>query len=255
MFRTAFGLRSLPTQTSAQSGTAWTNTWLRRVLNDAKTGTRERHQSSHQQIRRLHLQYFRGPSRTSTSRPGLNFARLQRRGFHFSGWRRSATQNGAQEKLSLSQRLKRLSKEYGWSALGVYLAISVLDFPCCFLLVRFVGTDNIGKAERYVMSSVSQFIPEGVRQKWHEYWHSNKETAIETLGKDVVDKTEMVGWGVEEAQKHHREEASLATQLALAYAIHKSFIFFRVPLTAAVTPRIVKTLRSWGWNIGKRASP
>jgi hypothetical protein len=42
------------------------------------------------------------------------------------------------------------------------------------------------------------------------------------------------------------------TQLALAYAIHKSFIFIRVPLTAAVTPKVVKTLRRWGWNIGKR---
>jgi N-terminal acetyltransferase 2 len=40
--------------------------------------------------------------------------------------------------------------------------------------------------------------------------------------------------------------------LALAYAIHKSFIFIRVPLTAAVTPKVVKTLRSWGWDIGKR---
>lgn len=44
----------------------------------------------------------------------------------------------------------------------------------------------------------------------------------------------------------------LATQLALAYAIHKSFIFLRVPLTAAVTPKVVKVLRSWGWQIGKR---
>ncbi len=41
--------------------------------------------------------------------------------------------------------------------------------------------------------------------------------------------------------------------MALAYAIHKSFIFLRVPLTAAVTPKIVKKLRSWGWNIGKMA--
>lgn len=45
--------------------------------------------------------------------------------------------------------------------------------------------------------------------------------------------------------------AGLWTQLALAYAIHKSFIFVRVPLTAAVTPKIVKTLRGWGWNIGR----
>jgi hypothetical protein len=45
--------------------------------------------------------------------------------------------------------------------------------------------------------------------------------------------------------------SGLWTQLALAYAIHKSFIFLRVPLTAAVLPKVVKTLRGWGYNIGK----
>ena len=49
--------------------------------------------------------------------------------------------------------------------------------------------------------------------------------------------------------------AGLGTQLALAYAIHKSFIFIRVPLTAAILPKVVKVLRSWGWNIGKKAKP
>lgn len=42
------------------------------------------------------------------------------------------------------------------------------------------------------------------------------------------------------------------TQLALAYAIHKSFIFIRIPIAAAVTPKVVKILRGWGWDIGKR---
>jgi hypothetical protein len=42
------------------------------------------------------------------------------------------------------------------------------------------------------------------------------------------------------------------TQLGLAYLVHKSLIFFRVPLTAAVLPKVVKTLRSWGYNIGKK---
>ena len=37
----------------------------------------------------------------------------------------------------------------------------------------------------------------------------------------------------------------------LAYAIHKSLIFIRVPLTAAITPKVVKTLRQWGWDIVK----
>ena len=39
--------------------------------------------------------------------------------------------------------------------------------------------------------------------------------------------------------------------MALAYAVLKSFIFLRVPLTAAILPKVVKMLRSWGWNIGK----
>ncbi|KAI9840998.1 MAG: hypothetical protein M1837_001073 [Sclerophora amabilis] len=61
------------------------------------------------------------------------------------------------------------------------------------------------------------------------------------------------GWGVEEAEERNTSiDASIWTQLALAYAIHKSFIFIRVPLTAAVTPKVVKVLRGWGWDIGKR---
>jgi hypothetical protein len=53
-------------------------------------------------------------------------------------------------------------------------------------------------------------------------------------------------------QRAYPSLPGLATQLALAYAIHKSCIFVRVPLTAAVTPKVVKVLRSWGWQIGKR---
>jgi len=29
----------------------------------------------------------------------------------------------------------------------------------------------------------------------------------------------------------------------------------RVPLTAAVTPKVVRVLRGWGWDIGKKGKP
>jgi hypothetical protein len=49
------------------------------------------------------------------------------------------------------------------------------------------------------------------------------------------------------------QSLGLGTQLALAYAIHKGiFIFVRVPLTVALTPKVVKVLRGWGYQIGKR---
>ncbi|KAK3941213.1 hypothetical protein QBC46DRAFT_458420 [Diplogelasinospora grovesii] len=186
-----------------------------------------------------------------------------RRPFHSTKARRSQTPQAEAEAgkksadkgpLTLRQRLKKLSREYGWAAVGVYLALSVLDFPFCFLLVRTVGTERIAEIEHVVVSNVQKFIPEGVKQWWHDYRHALKESEKGKMGNNnISENSEMVGWGVEEADERNKQSgASLATQLALAYAIHKSFIFVRVPLTAAVTPKVVKVLRSWGWEIGKR---
>jgi hypothetical protein len=46
---------------------------------------------------------------------------------------------------TLSGRMKKLIREYGWSVLGVYIFLSAADFPFCYLLVRYLGTDRIGK--------------------------------------------------------------------------------------------------------------
>ncbi|KAG8677037.1 DUF1279 superfamily [Fusarium poae] len=179
-----------------------------------------------------------------------------RRGFRFTTKRKSnkgPTVGETDEAKGLSARLRKLTKEYGWVTVGVYLGLSVLDFPFCFLFVRMVGPEKIGEVEHRVMSTVKQMIPDSVREAWHTYWQSFRKAEAKALGDDEIsDKMEMATWGVEKAQERNRVDASLATQLALAYAIHKSFIFIRVPLTAAVTPKAVKVLRSWGWNIGKK---
>lgn len=90
---------------------------------------------------------------TITSATGRLLSRTQKRNFTWS-WSRRAQANGAkaEESLSLSGRLKKLSREYGWSAVGVYLGLSVLDFPFCFLLVKWAGTERIGKCPFPTMS-------------------------------------------------------------------------------------------------------
>ncbi|KAI1136195.1 hypothetical protein F5Y05DRAFT_415378 [Hypoxylon sp. FL0543] len=183
--------------------------------------------------------------------------RSTKRSFHRTSQLRdtksSPKDTTSQEPQGITARLRKLSREYGWAALGVYLGLTVLDFPFCFLLVRSVGTDRIGEIEHWVLSNIKKVIPESVRNWWHEYRKALKESEKEQVGNDEISEhVEMAGWGVEEAERRHKAEASLGTQLALAYAVHKSFIFLRVPLTAAITPKVVKVLRSWGWNIGKR---
>lgn len=88
-------------------------------------------------------------TRTKVARVRTPFSRPTRP-FHSTRPRRAdaaeARNAGAasEESLSLSARLKKLSREYGWAAAGIYAALSVLDFPFCFLLVRTVGTERIG---------------------------------------------------------------------------------------------------------------
>lgn len=157
--------------------------------------------------------------------------------------------------------MKTLSREYGWSALGVYLMLSALDFPFCYLLVRILGTDRIGEWEHAITSRVAPLIPHQVKDTFYSMkaWFRKQEMKM-TGDDDVSDAMDMAGWDLSEAdaaaqaEAKSGKEASLATQLALAYAIHKSFIFIRVPLTAAVTPKVVKVLRGWGWDIGKRTT-
>ncbi|MCJ1486178.1 hypothetical protein MMC06_006354 [Schaereria dolodes] len=169
--------------------------------------------------------------------------------------------------LSLSQRLRKLSREYGWSALGVYLLLSALDFPFCFIAVRWLGTDRIGHWEHEVIEWFWRAwplripVPEasgqdgttqgveiaGTGAKIEEYGVIEGGRGAESVAVPGYDH------GVKDAEQRNKSEnASIWTQLALAYAIHKSFIFIRVPLTAAVTPKVVKVLRGWGWDIGKR---
>ncbi|MCJ1435471.1 hypothetical protein MMC27_004844 [Xylographa pallens] len=157
--------------------------------------------------------------------------------------------NSPEPSLTLSQRMRKLSREYGWSAVGVYLLLTAIDFPFCFIAVRAIGTERIGEWEHYIVEWFKRAVPIQIPEKWRSTGSESVEEA-----QTVVDGA-IAGYdhGVKDAEKANTgDTASIWTQLALAYAIHKSFIFIRVPITAAITPKVVKVLRGWGWNIGKR---
>jgi hypothetical protein len=158
----------------------------------------------------------------------------------------------------------------------VYLLLSALDFPFCFAAVRLLGVERIGHYEHVIV--------EGAKDVFRAVWPFNRSRREELRdGQQVVAGNRIprsYNHGVREAEERNSGEGAstlitslfnsgstpfppallakfyhypgIWTQLALAYAIHKSFIFIRVPLTAAVTPKVVRTLRQWGWDIGKR---
>jgi len=62
----------------------------------------------------------------------------------------TAQQKSQQPSQGLSARFRDLSRRYGWAALGVYMGLSALDFPFCFMAVRWLGTDRIAYAEHLI---------------------------------------------------------------------------------------------------------
>lgn len=161
------------------------------------------------------------------------FTTSSRRPFQSSRSRRSdksSENEGAKEKAKakekepeptgFSAKMKKLSKEYGWTAVGVYLALSVLDFPFCFLLVRTVGTEKIGKfvldyrqseqkltfryssahIEHVVVSWFQTVIPQNVQDFWHKYRTAYKDNKRERTGEEPE-----VGWGVEAAEERSKQ--------------------------------------------------
>jgi uncharacterized membrane protein len=123
----------------------------------------------------------------------------------------------------LGQRLKHLMKKYGWYALGVYLAISVVDFGVAFAAINFVGADKVAAATAAVKNAVKGWTGQAV------------EEGAEKVEEAAVKK-----------DKGGRE--GLYAMLVLAYTVHKTlFLPVRVGVTAAITPKFVGFLRTRGW--------
>jgi len=189
-------------------------------------------------------------TRPITRTHGLRFTKCRSIRYNSSNPSPNPTSNlGSPESTpTLKQRMAKLSREYGWSALGVYLLLTALDFPFCFLAVRMLGTDRIGRWEHVIVDTfwkaVAVPFPSLARPK-----QAGDVIEDGALG-DPIDSSLRE---IDEADKaSQKSDATLWTQLVLAYAVHKSFIFIRVPLTVSLTPKVVKTLRGWGWDIGKR---
>jgi hypothetical protein len=95
---------------------------------------------------------------------------------------------GSPEPTGIKARLQKLSREYGWVALGVYFGLSLLDFPFCFLAVRLAGPERIGQIEHAILTKV-KVITEPLWQMVEPVigdWRKEKK-ALNEAGEAIVE--------------------------------------------------------------------
>lgn len=176
------------------------------------------------------------------------FKRLSNNG-QFRFYSAAAQQNASKE--PPKKGIKALMSKYGYSALGVYLGLSLLDLPLCFLLVHSLGTEKLDEWEiaikKYFGMEIDEQEQEFLKQKKIE-----EEEQAENFGK-FMTKEDEEGKPDKKEGKWLGIDKHIFAELGVAYAIHKSLIFIRLPITAAITPPIVRKLQAWGFNVGKGA--
>lgn len=146
--------------------------------------------------------------------------------------------------------IKALVSQYGYSALGVYLALSCVDFPLSFLVVHHVGADKVKQVQDDVFTTVKSWFgikkpePVLIENESNDHFQLGAKHE-EPTSLQPLEPTEQTMW-------ESIYQSPLFTEVIVAYALHKSLVFVRVPLTAAITPPIVAKLRSMGFQIGKQ---
>jgi Protein of unknown function (DUF1279) len=111
--------------------------------------------------------------------------------------------------------MRKLSREYGYAALGVYLALTALDLPFCYLAVSYLGTERIAHWEHVIMSYVKDIIKwpigkEGEAKVEEATDSIKREVPLEKMqdgGKRLLDDEEtflLEDHGYKEAEKANR---------------------------------------------------
>ncbi|KAI9179928.1 DUF1279 super [Blastocladiella emersonii ATCC 22665] len=142
----------------------------------------------------------------------------------------SSGKPGDAPSLSGMARLRKLFKDYGRPAFAVYMAISTVDLTLSFIAV-YSGVD----VERVVD------VAKAYLEKWG-LWRFAVDEAEERELRHTIEGDDT---GVADSAKP--KDKSLLTTFLIAYAFHKLLLPIRVPITAAVTPGVVRYLRRWGW--------
>ncbi|CAL9735667.1 putative N-terminal acetyltransferase 2 [Monosporozyma servazzii] len=142
--------------------------------------------------------------------------------------------------------IKRLMSKYGYSALVVYIGVTVVSLPSCYFIVDSVGEEKISivlnrgkrvfgygeESDDIVRKRVEGRRVERLelRSKYMGELKEQEASYEMSIGEKLRLKWDLL------------KTSPILTELVLAYGLHKSLIFVRIPLTAAITPAIARVL-------------
>lgn len=152
---------------------------------------------------------------------------------------------------TIKERLKFLSKRYGWWALFMYMLLSTVDLSATFLLVHGLGADHIRRLEHSLRTAIGWEKDEQDEQNVAEQMgavthYLGLEGGADEPGAANNAPARQVA-AVAIPASGSGSNASLWAEFVLAYTIHKTLLLpIRVMATAAILPSFVRLMTRWG---------
>ena len=166
---------------------------------------------------------IRSLQHTSRARPQQHSSNpFTQRPFRRHASTSTSSNPSAEGSLSLSQRLKKLTREYGWSALGVYLALSALDFPFCFLGVRTLGTERIGYLEHEALSFLKMVVQWPMAKMGWEWGESEIEKGSKEVKQGLKEMEIPVGEPEKQGPRLLDDQPDSGTKYGEAHGVEEA---------------------------------
>lgn len=158
--------------------------------------------------------------------------------------------------------IKKLISVYGYSALIVYIGVTFISLPGCYFTVHSLGEERISILLNRVKqvfgygesddNAVKIKVKEKQKQRLearNKYIADEEEEQLKENGVNGTNRSMSVKWKL---RWESIKTSPILTELILAYGLHKSLIFIRIPLTAAITPTLARYLpRKVGQSFNK----
>ncbi|KAL6931171.1 hypothetical protein ACO0R3_002629 [Hanseniaspora guilliermondii] len=140
--------------------------------------------------------------------------------------------------------IKGLIAKYGYTSLATYLLIGAVDFAICFGVLHSIGEEALYLKYNDLKKSLGFEYKDQVQI--HEEFEHKRKIANEKREKAHADadaiNRETSFYETVKTYSNEVVNNYLFKEILIAYGIHKSLIFIRLPITAAITPPIYKYL-------------
>ncbi|OBA28623.1 hypothetical protein HANVADRAFT_17224, partial [Hanseniaspora valbyensis NRRL Y-1626] len=137
--------------------------------------------------------------------------------------------------------IKQLITKYGYTSLVTYLFVGGIDFALSYMLIHQVGEEEINVKYNELKKALG-FKSKNAEEIRKEFELKRQTQNTEESNNKEKENTDLSVLGKIKHYGNILLSNTMFKEVIIAYGLHKSLIFIRLPVTAMITPPVYNYL-------------